>query len=165
MRRLAFLAVFALLAGPVSAQPIALDRLTPEFPNANAKKVADVASWVTALANVALDTRSSWDSDDRRRAFELQGVRIGLTYGVGLTVKHLVNRRRPCAPACGSDDNDGSFYSAHTALAFQAMGGPRLVVAVPLAVSTGGLRVAAGKHWLSDVIVGSVAGMLTSQIR
>ena len=92
----------------------------------------------------------------------MQGARIGVTYGVGLAVKGLTKRDRPCAPDCGLGD---SFYSLHTALPFSAVGGPRLAFVLPFAISTGGLRVAADKHWLTDVLAGAGAGYLASLIR
>jgi hypothetical protein len=135
------------------------------LPTENQRRAADMASWGTALAAVGLDAKASWDCEDRRRCFALQGARVGVTYGVVLAVKKLIHRRRPCAPDCGTDNPDFSFYSAHTALAFQTVGGSRLVFTLPLAISTGGLRVAAGKHWITDTLVGAAAGLLTSRIR
>ena len=73
--------------------------------------------------------------------------------------ERVIERERPD----GSDRL--SFYSMHTAMAFQTLGGPRLAVALPVSVGTGGLRVAAGKHWLTDVLVGAGVGALTSRIR
>jgi membrane-associated phospholipid phosphatase len=85
----------------------------------------------------------------------LYGLRLGVTYGAAFAAKKLVHRERPCAPLdCGIDNPDFSFYVGHTALAFSTLGGPRLSVALPLAISTGGLRVAGGKHYLTDVLVG-----------
>jgi membrane-associated phospholipid phosphatase len=96
-----------------------------------------------------------------------QCVRLGLTYGASQLVKMLVHRQRPCAPSntCGIDTPDASFYSMHTAFAFETLGGPRLAVALPLSIGTGGLRIAANKHWLSDVLVGAAVGAATSRIR
>lgn len=148
-----------------SAQPLPIDRPVHAFPSAGARQAADVVSWGTVLAAVALDTKASWDNPERGRAFALQGVRLGVTYGAVLIVKQLTHRIRPCAPACGIDDPSSSFYSAHTAYVFSTLGGPRLAVSLPLAVSTGGLRIVAGKHWLSDVLVGAGVGFLTSKIR
>jgi hypothetical protein len=136
------------------------------LPTPAERQAANVASWTTAVAVTALDAKASWECPDRLRCFELQGVRTGVTYGVVFLVKNIVQRDRPCAPdGCGIDDPRASFYSAHTALAFQAIGGPRLAFTMPLAITTGGLRVAAGKHWLTDVLVGAGAGALTSRIR
>jgi membrane-associated phospholipid phosphatase len=160
------LAIVLICSGALAdAQPLPIDKLTPALPTAAERRVADAASWVTVLAGVALDTKASVDAPDRRRAFALQGARVGVTYGAVFLAKTLVHRHRPCAPDCGIDNPDFSFYSAHTALAFSTIGGPRLAIALPLAVSTGGLRVAAGKHWLTDVATGAAAGWLTSKLR
>ncbi len=48
---------------------------------------------------------------------------------------------------------------------FSTVGSSRLAFSLPLAIGTGGLRVAAGKHWVSDVLVGAGVGLLTSRIR
>jgi len=160
MKAIALAILFALLAAPVQAER----RLA--LPSEGARRAADAISWGTVLAVVALDTKASVDCADRRRCFERQGVRIGVTYGAVFAAKLLVHRARPCAPDdCGADNPNFSFFSAHTAAAFQALGGPRLAVSVPLAVSTGGLRVMAGKHYLSDVAVGAGVGALMSRIR
>lgn len=157
--------VFLFIASTAYGQALPVDTVTPAFPTSGERKAADIASWVTALADVALDTKASWDAPKRRQAFVLQGVRIGMTYGAAFAVKSLVHRTRPCAPDCGTDNPQWSFYSAHTALAFQSLSGPRLAISLPLAVSTGGLRIAAGKHWLTDVLTGAAIGAATSQIR
>lgn len=157
--------IFLLAASVVSAQPVSIDRLAPSLPTAGERRAADAVSWGLVVTAVALDARASWQSPDRGRAFVLQGARLGVTFGVAYLVKALVHRRRPCAPACGIDDPAYSFFSAHTAVAFSTVGGPRLSVSIPLAVGTGGLRIAAGKHWLTDVLVGAGVGALTSRIR
>ncbi len=114
----------------------------------------------------ALDSKASWDCQNRLHCYEFQGIRLGVTYGTVLLVKHLVHRQRPCAPSdCGIDDPNASFYSAHTAGGFQTLGGPSPAVVLPLAISTGSLRVAAGRHWISDTLVGAGVGFLTSKIR
>lgn len=135
------------------------------LPTKAERQAADALSWATVLATVALDSKASFDCVDRKRCFAMQGARIGVTYGVVFAVKKLISRSRPCAPDCGTDNPDFSFYSAHTALAFTSVGGPRLAFTLPLAISTGGLRVAAGKHWLTDTLVGAGAGLLTSRLR
>ena len=136
-----------------------------QFPSPAARTAADVASWVTAGTLVALDTQTSWDCVDRAHCFAMQGIRTGVVYGVVLTAKFTLHRLRPCAPDCGIDRPDTSFFSGHTALAFSTRGGVRAAVYVPLALSTGGLRVAAGKHWISDTLVGAGVGYAASFIR
>lgn len=171
-----FLALALAIAAPAAAQPLAVDRPFHALPTANERKAADYLSWATVVSSVLLDTKASWDghcspvksgdhADQVVRCFELQGARVGATYGLVFAAKLLLKRERPCAPDCGGDVADQSFFSGHTALAFSTLGGPRLAFALPLAVGTGGLRIAAGKHYFSDVAVGSLAGLLTSRIR
>lgn len=164
-------ALLALVARTAAAQPIPLDLLTPPLPTAAERRAADVASWVTVSAAVALDAHATWTThcqsswDDCEAALVRAGIRVGVTYGAVYLIKAIVHRERPCASACGIDGQYASFYSAHTALAFSTLGGPRLAVSLPLAVSTGALRVAAGKHWLTDVLTGAAVGAITSRIR
>lgn len=129
------------------------------------RQVADVASYVTAAVPIALDAKASWECADRARCFELQGVRLGVAYGIAFLAKTFIHEDRPCAPDCGVDRADASFFSAHTMLPFTALGGPRVAIVVPFGVSTGGLRVAAGKHWWWDTVVGAAVGLVTSRIR
>jgi membrane-associated phospholipid phosphatase len=153
------------------AQALPIDRLTPPLPTAGERQAADIASWVTVSAAVALDAHATWKThcqnswDECEWALVKSGMRVGITYGAVLLVKAIVHRERPCAPSCGIDHPDASFYSAHTALAFSTIGGPRLAVSLPLAISTGGLRLMANKHYLTDVLTGAAVGALTSRIR
>lgn len=126
------------------------------LPTANERKAADIASWATVAAVVALDAASCGKD---AHCYVMMGLRDGAVFGSTQLVKTLVHRTRPD----GSDSL--SFYSMHTAFAFSTRGGPRLAVSVPLAVGTGGLRVAAGKHWLSDALVGAGVGLGASYIR
>ncbi len=162
MRRLKFVIVVGVM---LHAVPVRGEEVRAALPTARGRQAADIASWGTALTAVGLDTNASWDCADRLHCFQMQGIRIGVTYGAVWIVKRVVGRDRPCAPECGIDNPQSSFYSAHTALAFQTIGGPQLSVSLPLAISTGGLRVMAGKHWITDTLVGAAAGLLTSRIR
>lgn len=157
MTRLVLL--LCLIAAPVSAQ----SRFA--LPTANEQRAADIASWVTVATVTAFDAKASWDAPDRKKAFELQAARTAATYGVVFAAKLLVHRLRPCAPTCGSDNPRYSFFSAHTAVAFSTLGGPKLTISLPLATATGGLRLAANKHWLTDVLVGAGVGAALSRMR
>lgn len=185
MKRLLVAIILSLMPAAGSAQSVAVDHLTPAFPTVHERHIADVVSWGTVLTAVSLDAVHMWKTDcadtwDRcEGALVKAGLRVGLTMGVAQLVKVIVHRRRPCATVgtaidmhgyneaeiCAPDSNDSSFYSLHTALAFSTLGGSRLAFALPLSVSTGGLRIAAGKHWLTDTLVGAGAGALTSRIR
>jgi len=149
-----------LLVSPAQAEP----RL--QFPTASGRSAANVISWGTSLAPVALDAWDSWHEDRRARAMALWGVRLGVVQGGAFLLKKVIHEERPCAPNdCGVDNPDFSMPSAHTATAFQARGGPRLSFVIPLGVSTAGLRVAAGKHWVKDTVVGAGIGLAASYIR
>lgn len=158
LRVLTLTALVVLGASTVHAQTFAL-------PTESAQRAADLASWGTVLADVALDTRASWQAPDRRQAFEKQALRVGVTYAVVFAAKLLIHRERPCSPNCGKSNPHMSFFSGHTALAFSTVGGPHLSVSLPLASVTGGLRLAAKKHWPTDVLTGAAVGLLTSRIR
>lgn len=148
------LLVLFLTAGPASAQP-ALDRAFTPWKDPHP---AVVASNLTLAATVAIDSVASWRSDQRGRAFAQQGLRVGVALGLSALMKTLVHRDRPCAPACGAERPDASFWSGHTALAF-ASTGAHLSVTIPLASGTGVFRIAGGKHWTTDVLAGAGAGL------
>lgn len=136
-----------------------------QLPTPGQRAAADWISWGTAITAVAVDTRASFECPDRVRCLEREGLRLGIVYGAAFLTKILVHRDRPCAPECGIDNPAYSFFSAHTALTFSSVGGARLSVALPLAITTGGLRVAAGKHWATDVLAGAGVGLLVSRLR
>jgi membrane-associated phospholipid phosphatase len=137
-----------------------------QLPTEGERQAANVVSWGTAVVAVALDTKASWECPHRVRCFELQAARTSVVYGSVFAAKLLVGRARPCAPSdCGRDNPNFSFFSGHAAEVASTIGGARLAVTVPLVVSTMGLRVAAGRHWISDVVVGAGAGWLASRIR
>jgi membrane-associated phospholipid phosphatase len=163
-RSVVLTALLALWPATASAQ-VGPDRWTPPLPTAAERRAADAASWAAVSLVVFLDARESWRAPDRAHALRMQAARIGVTVGVAELVKRLVHRHRPCAPSCGRDAADQSFYSLHTALAFQSLGGSAASVSVSFAVGTGGLRVAAAKHWLTDVLAGAGAGLAASRLR
>lgn len=166
------LAIVFLLLVPTVAHAQAT-RFDPNLalPTLAERHAADIASWATVTTSIALDAVSTWTThceatwDECEGALVNAGLRVGVTFGAAQLVKVLAHRVRPCAPACGIDAPDTSFYSLHTAFAAEAIGGPRLAIALPLAIGTGGLRIAAGKHYLTDTIVGALAGALAGRIR
>lgn len=163
--------LFALgVAVPVYAQPLAIDHLAGSLPTASQRRAADLVSWGTVLGSLTIDGVHTWQScrdarDACPRTATLAAVRTVTTLGATTALKMLVRRTRPCAPSCGSDNPDYSFPSGHTAWAFAAMGGGRVSVMLPLAIGSGGLRVAAGKHYLTDVLAGAGIGLAVSRIR
>jgi membrane-associated phospholipid phosphatase len=102
-------------------------------------------------------------------AIALSGVAVQAT-------KVVAARRRPYAvhgtlPGEGVDD-DLSFYSSHTAIAFSAVAAGGMLaqlrgdrawpwvygVGFTVAGATGYLRMAADRHWLTDVLAGAATG-------
>lgn len=157
--------LIVLCAASVGAQPTAIDKPVHILPPGMGRNVVDAISWGTAIANVAADAKVSCiDAVYRRSGCLKLAGRVGVTYGAVYAVKFLVHRKRPCAPDCGIDDPDKSFYSAHTAIAFEAIGGPRLSITLPLASATGVGRMFT-KHWLTDVGAGALAGYAISYWR
>lgn len=106
---------------------------------------------------------------------------VALAKAVEQTTKFLVGRERPFVhwlPASEKgltaqpSDNNLSFFSGHTDFAFAVVTGgwavarlrgytwanTLLYVGLPLAAGVAYLRMAAGKHYLGDVLVGAVVG-------
>lgn len=160
MRLIASIAFVVMLPSASFAQATGFDRMTPPLPTAGERKAADIASWVTVSTLLALDfTEALRDKDNRTHKIQMFAVRQFSTFVMASLAKGLTNRERP------DGSNRMSFYSGHTATAFSTLGGPRVAIAIPFAVSTGGLRIAAGKHYLTDVLVGAGVGALTSRLR
>jgi len=113
--------------------------------------IADWASYATVATNIAGDSVHSWRQVDRGKAFTCQGLRLALVAGIAEMVKQAVHRTRPD----GSDQL--SFFSEHTALAFVSTGWA-LQVSIPLGAATGYGRLAANRHYPTDVLTGAGVG-------
>lgn len=103
---------------------------------------------------------------------------ILITTNLTQTVKVLVQRQRPLTQhpnyiASGNNDDHYSFFSGHSSFtaaaattamlyAYRYDGGkwtkPVAWASVGLALTTGGMRIAAGKHYTSDVLTGFIIG-------
>ena len=158
---IASMALVLMLPSASYAQALPIDGLTPPFPSERAQTIANAVSWGTVGAAMALDFADAWRShpNDRAHAVQLFAVRAFVNVVAATTVKGLTDRLRPD----GSDRQ--SHYSQHAAHAFSTMGGARLSFVLPLAVTSGGLRIGAKKHYLTDVLAGAAVGALTSRIR
>src|SRR5437870_2234290 len=110
-------------------------------------------------------------ADGPSRALPYDAIRDPVITGAaaaGWVLLHVLEDRRASA------DDDASFYSGHTSAAFAVAtsfatcasmrGDGEAWVAwaagLPLAALTGYLRIAADRHYLSDVLVGAGAGTL-----
>ena len=144
--------VALLVAAPVRAQePTPLD--WPPQHRALAGHISDALVGI----NLTMDTIHSLRQPDKWKAFRCQAMRYGAILGSTVTTKRLVHRLRPDA----SDDE--SFFSGHTALSFGASGW-KVEMGVPFAGGAAYGRMAANKHYLSDVLVGAAAGIGAMQL-
>jgi membrane-associated phospholipid phosphatase len=152
---------------------------------ATADTLSDVTGFALApLAAIGLDVLAA-SHDGSLRNWAEDGAIVfeatAIATGVHILTKILVGRERPFVHALAPEtksrtprpsDNNLSFFSGHTtgtfALAASAgtvatMRGYRWAPLVwgvggAFAVTTGYLRIAADKHWLTDVVVGMLVG-------
>jgi membrane-associated phospholipid phosphatase len=102
---------------------------------------------------------------------------VSLDLAVNQLVKYSAGRQRPYAHdlpagASTSTDDNLSFFSGHTSLAFTAVAVTGTIaelrgyenakwiwiIGAPVAATVGYLRMAADKHWLTDVVTGALVG-------
>lgn len=127
------------------------------------------------------------DPDLVWQASAAHALALGLMLSAGSVVKRVTERARPferacaddpSAPGCNAGDTYNSFFSLHSGVAFTSAGfscamhlernlygdqGADIVscgTSLAAATVTGLLRVVADVHYLSDVLVGAVAGFL-----
>ncbi len=145
---------------------------------------AHIASNITAYALApaaafGLDALAAYN-DDQINNFWVDSLVIAeaaaVSSLVSQIVKSAVGRQRPefryNGPPSGPSENNVSFYSGHTSLAFSlavssgtvaTMRGYEMApwiwgTGLAIATTTGYLRIAADKHYITDVIAGAVAG-------
>lgn len=148
---------------------------------ARAARASDVLAAAVLPAGVAahqlLAARAAgaWREGGRDLLFVAEAVMVSAA--LNQVVKLSVGRQRPFVhhadgPRERDPDDDLSFYSGHTALAFALVASAGTVsslrgypsapwfwgVGLPLAAGVGWLRIAADKHYLTDVLAGAVAG-------
>lgn len=133
-------------------------------------------------------------NDDPQLALDASvaySLALGMTLVLGELVKEGVSRARPyeryCdedpnAPGCGNDDAFASFYSLHSGVAFTNAGfscsmhlerhlygdmgadGASCATSLVMATTVAALRVAADRHYITDVLVGSAIGMVVGYL-
>jgi membrane-associated phospholipid phosphatase len=132
---------------------------------------ANTLSWVTEFVPVALLIGAG---KDRRRDALPAFQAFGTTFAVTQAVKAAAARERPLVHFGGppSGDANASFFSGHTSSAFAVVfalaragsdrGDPGTkwvwLTGVPMAAATGYLRVAADRHYATDVLAGAAVG-------
>lgn len=149
-----------------------------------AARISDAAVAATVAAPIAYLTGNTVEDADGDRLM-IYGEALAINFALFQGVKHLVQRPRPYlysqrpavrryAAAQGKDAYQ-SFYSAHAATAFCAATAGAYLAAVSsrsrgaraaawgggfaAAAAASNLRVRAGKHFYSDIVIGGVVGM------
>jgi membrane-associated phospholipid phosphatase len=152
---------------------------------ATAAKISDMLAYVALPASmVGLDALVAHQDGALSRApndLLIMAEAVAMAGIVNQTVKFAVRRERPFVHALDPsqqaltgdpNDNNLSFYSGHTSMTFSLATAAGTVaslrgykyawvvwaVGMPMAAATGYLRMAADKHYLSDVLVGAVVG-------
>lgn len=118
-----------------------------------AERISDVAVWTNIGAQLVADLRA----EDRKHALGMSACRWGITLGVAGLSKQFVRRTRP------DGSNDRSFPSGHTMNAF-ANTGWSYQVSVPIALTTGYMRSAGNKHYITDTVTGALVGILAAKV-
>lgn len=135
--------------GAMQAQERPLFDLSP-----GATHAAAVASNAMLAGQAAIEAIRSVRAEHPWQAVGCQGLRLGVAFGAGEGIKRLVRRTRPD----GSDRM--SFPSQHAAVAF-SQGGWRVSYSFFLGAGVGVGRMAARKHYPTDVLAGSLLGLST----
>jgi membrane-associated phospholipid phosphatase len=151
----------------------------------DAQFASGVTAFLLEPAAATLEMIAASTTDQATRAFPVDFLIITEAVAVNTLVNQMTKiafaRERPFVHAMPAEerlktalpsDNNVSFYSGHTSLSFTlaaaagtvaALRGYRLMPLVwstlmPLAVATGYLRIAADRHYFSDVVTGAVIG-------
>ncbi len=160
----------------------ARDFLVADRPSAPALASDILAFGVLPAAALGVDFLSrsgDWNGALDDATLIVQGV--AASAAANQLVKFTAGRRRPYAhadprPFADDPDQNVSFYSGHTALAFSTVvststvmyrrGSPYapwvLGIGLPAAAGVGVLRIAADKHYLTDVLTGALVGSAIS---
>lgn len=124
---------------------------------ADEHKTWDIISWTTVGVNVGLDTVHSFRSEDKKKAFIKQGLRLGSTIGESELLKLIIHETRPD----GSDNK--SFPSEHTSISAASQGW-NYKFGVTLTIGTAGGRIAADRHHWWDTLAGAGLGMFNDYL-
>lgn len=125
--------------------------------HADSVSVANTISYITVGVNIGLDTVHSFKSEDRKKAFIKQGLRLGSTIGESELLKFLIHETRPD----GSDSK--SFPSEHTAISSSSQGW-NYKFGVTLTIGTASGRIVAKKHNWWDTLAGAGIGMMNDYL-
>ena len=160
---------------------LACDQAIRGTSSATAASTSDVTLGLTLASPVVVDASTGLDADTGERGM-IYGESIAATLLLTATTKYLVQRPRPYVYGENSNNEHASeepdahlsFFSGHASTSFTAaVAGSTLYAAqsdsdaasaalwgteLALASMTSTLRVRAGKHFPSDVVVGALIG-------
>jgi membrane-associated phospholipid phosphatase len=139
-----------LLGAPLSAEDNPLKW-------ASHRKLADTISTGAVGAQIAGQALTNWNGEHRKHDMLVQGCATGLSILAAELTKQVVHRTRP------DGSNDRSFFSEHTAIA-TANAGWNLRISIPISVGTGYGRMAANKHFATDVLTGAAVGLFANAV-
>lgn len=159
-----------------------LDERTKDNFSRNAAHISDGLIATTVLAPLILEASRGFDEEAGRRTL-LYGETLATSLFVNSVVKYTVQRPRPYvyhndpkvkAWSAKQSDAQVSFYSGHASMSFSAAAAGSILFSLSsdsqgakaavwgtelaLASATSVMRVRAGKHFPSDVLVGALAG-------
>ena len=159
-----------------------LDERTKDNFSRNAAHISDGLITTTVLAPLVLEAARGFDEEAGRRTL-LYGETLATSLFANSIVKYAVQRPRPYvyhtdpnvkAWAAKQSDAQVSFYSGHASMSFSAATAGSILFSLSsesdgakaavwgtelaLASATSVMRVRAGKHFTSDVLVGALAG-------
>jgi membrane-associated phospholipid phosphatase len=162
---------------------LSIDRAAEDNLSARAASLSDLSLATLVVVPVAGELGAGGGADAARRGL-VYGETLAVNLAANSAAKYLVQRPRPYArshtaaargyAASQGDDAYLSFYSGHASTGFAAAVAGSLLFAghearsdrraamwsveLGLAAATSGLRVRAGKHYPSDVVIGAAIG-------
>lgn len=125
--------------------------------HADSQSIANTISYITVGINLGLDTVHSFRSEDRKKAFIKQGLRLGSTIGESELLKLLIHEDRPD----GSDNR--SFPSEHTSISSTSQGW-NYKFGVTLTIGTASGRIVAKRHNWWDTLAGAGIGVMNDYL-
>lgn len=124
-------------------------RAALKWPNTHAADVLSTWLVIGALAEPCVLEDRSWDCAKH------EGIRVGIAAGLAEITKLIIHRERP------DGSENVSFYSMHTSLTCAAIVRYKAWEACPAVAY---LRIAADKHWLTDVATGAGVGIVVAKV-
>lgn len=133
----------------------------PSQARADDKKIADVISYVSLAADIAIDTNNSLHCSNKKNCLITQTLKDG---GIVLTselIKHYFPDKRPCYPDCGIDNPLANMPSEHNALAWGSLVPVKqksFSFSLSMGIVTAAGRYKAKKHDVKAIVIGALIG-------